>query len=400
MNENAQNVIPQSGESKLIRVQRKLAVAKYVAAVCCAIFAVWGFFLCRNEIESDNFRYIIKYFDKNLVKDATDYKTMTYAFDKNAIFADYKGDVAILSEGQLTLYNIGAKTILSDTLSLSSEKQLVSGDTYLIIYETGKTDYSVYNTFDKIYDGKTQYPVYAIHTGKNGDYAIVTYSESYICEVYFYGKDFKKKYYWKSTSKLVTDIKFSDSGDDFLLTCVTTENTQFKSVVEYRSYNSDSAKKTYEISDEFAMSSVFAKGSGIAVTTDKATHFFTSAGKISASYPHEGIFSSKYALSDALLTVVRKSPSSDEYIFSSYSYKGNLNFSVGTSQKFLSVFQYGNYIYALSGDNTIKKYSMKSGAVMAEYEISPYAQDMLLIDGGYFLVFYKTETQLIKISDI
>jgi len=364
----------------------------------CVVFSFNGAIIIRNETKSDDFGYLIKYFNRNFVKEPSDFKSVSYAFDKNAEFVKFKGDIALISEGQLGIYNLAGKPLYQRAMS-SSKKQLISGDTYLIAYETGRTDYTVYNTFGEIYAGKTQHPIYSIQMGRNGTFAVVTYSDGYICEVYFYNKSFENIYYWKSVSKLVCNIEFSKSGKEFLMTCTTSENTLYKSTVEYRSFNKDEPKRVFEIDDEFVSFAMFGDGGKIIATTDKNTYFLYSDGDIDEKYLHGGIFDAKYSFDGLFVTLVRRSSSSDEYILSAYSDGGSHKFSKSIDYKIIRMFSSGRHLYALCADNTLKKISKSSGEVMSEYKTASYAQDMLYFD-GYFVVFYKTGTAIIKQSDI
>ncbi len=186
-------------------------LAKYGALVVLVIFVVLTTIICRKDLRAENFRYLFKYIDVDPSSTSANYKDIYYSAGSTSYFASYKGDLVLVGDGKLTLYNISGKNIMSGELG-TDEAVCDADGKYLLSYNPGENTVSLFNSFSKLYSITYDYPVTSASAGEDGSFAVITRDDNYRSAVYVYNSTFKRVYSLRSNEKHAASAAVSPNG--------------------------------------------------------------------------------------------------------------------------------------------------------------------------------------------
>ena len=123
------------------------------------------------------------------------------------------GDVALLSDSSLQLFNDTAKEIYSRQHKFQTPV-LRKTDTRALLYDRGSTGYRVENRKRTVMTGKTEYNLLAADISQSGDLVLVTEGTGgYVSELVVLGSDLKTvRFKWSSASNMVVDVAAAPDG--------------------------------------------------------------------------------------------------------------------------------------------------------------------------------------------
>lgn len=171
-----------------LRISQKLQAVKYFILLFVVLAAAMTFFAYRKNITYDNLRYLLRDADAaGHIENAGD--KMTYMPSKNNFYTSFRGDVAALSEGGLTLNRALGSRSYTDAFSAKAPVAAVS-DKYMVVYDVGGNDFYVYNSLGRVYDGRMEYPIYDAAAANDGHFALLTKDATSGYIVYIYNRDF------------------------------------------------------------------------------------------------------------------------------------------------------------------------------------------------------------------
>lgn len=150
------------------------------------------------------------------------------------------GDVALLSDSSLQLYNSTAKEIYSRQHKFQTPV-LRKSDTRALVYDRGSTGYRIENRKRTVAAGKADYNLIAGDISKNGDVVLVTEgSGGYVSELTALGDDLKTvKFKWSSASNMVVDVAAAPDGNSAAAVTVFAENGGLGSSLTLLDFGSD-----------------------------------------------------------------------------------------------------------------------------------------------------------------
>ena len=242
-----------------------------------AIFSIISVTVNFKHITYDNFFFLIKDFSTAVDTESVNYETLSYDASSEQSFCLYRGGLAVVSRSNVSAFTATGRRTLNSNDSYSKPYAVSSGK-YLLVYDMGDGNMSLYNSFAKVYGEKLDYPVTAASFSQQGSFAILTRSEKYESEIIVYSKDFKKLVNFKRGSFAI-DISLDADAKRLGAIYCDTENGMISTSVVF--YDLERHEKTVEYTyvGEFPLSCSFLDGGGFAAISDGAVRIFDKALK-------------------------------------------------------------------------------------------------------------------------
>lgn len=186
-----------------------------------SVFAIVALLFNLSNITYDNFYYFIKDFDTIIATEEYSSFRVDYSYEDLRSYIGYKGGVATIGQSSLTIYSAtGQKT--GKFYHTYSSPEIKGGANYLIIYDQGGNDFSIYNSFARLYSEHLTYPISLIEMCDSGEFVVVTTNNEYRSVLYFYNSDFDciGAYYY---NEYVTSVALSSEGKYMLVSIANTD---------------------------------------------------------------------------------------------------------------------------------------------------------------------------------
>ena len=357
-----------------------------------AIFVAAVIIFCNQDLRAENFRYLFKYIDVDPISTSSNYKDIYYDSNDNTIFTFYKGDLAVICDGKLKLYNIAGKNILDE--KMGTENALCSSDgKYLITYYPGENSVSVFNSFSKLYTISYDYPVMYASAGKNGSFAVITRNKEYRSAVYIYNNSFKSVYTWLSNEKYALSAAISPNGKNVAVITYSQYNGTYLREITVRNISADSQELSVATQGEMPIKIGFFEDENMyAVYADGISFYDERFNKITSVSVNDTIqFYRTFADGILLVTGETKANAKVHY----YDSKGNEKLTENFQFSVLDADILDGTIYLLT---TSAIYKIDSDGVECA-EISGGAEKIFLFDDGNVLVCYSDHTCLVRKND-
>ena len=276
MNQNEE--ISLNGYDRKASVLKKI---KYAVVVLLVLLLMFFFIGYREDITLENIRYLLKYVDVSPSAIGED-SNVAVSFDESAVLftSVYRSDLVILTQNKIVTYDMSAKNGISDNHTLLNPALSV-GKKYFAIFDMGENYFALYNSFSKIYEETTVYPIWDIELGDDGEFAVITAEKGYRSALKIYNNDFENKMNWYTSDKYIVSADLYAGKDAFYVAgCVkNSEDGDFLSSVIVLCDGSDKVETSVEFKSELIFETEFFENGNICVLTDEALRVIDLTGK-------------------------------------------------------------------------------------------------------------------------
>jgi hypothetical protein len=203
-------------EGHYTKLAKRTAAVRYVCMFLILLFAAYSFSFHSNEITMENFRYMMKFI--NLGDDADSPGGTFLSFDggegnRGLIF---KGDLAVVNEGGLTITGWDGEVILRSNFSYEHPQMTENGN-FLFCYDVGGKDLKIFNSYQQMPDSPTfDYPISWLAASPHGEYAVASSAKSYRSAVYVFDSENRIRYSQKFGDTYVDFVDISSDGSEFI----------------------------------------------------------------------------------------------------------------------------------------------------------------------------------------
>ena len=167
----------------------------------------------------DNFNYLLKDIDTAFDVAKKNYNSISYTNDDLRVTKSFRGGIITASTTEMAIYAAtGKKTLHINENFVSPE--IASAQKYAIVYDLGGNNYSVYNSFTRVYHSKTEYSISSVTVADNGWYAITTKDNEHTSVVNLYNEDFKLKNTFYFATKYVFSVSINSKGNRIAIVTV------------------------------------------------------------------------------------------------------------------------------------------------------------------------------------
>ncbi|MBQ7337329.1 MAG: hypothetical protein IJW40_02630 [Clostridia bacterium] len=166
------------------------ATAQMVILMILAVFLAVSFLTGSGRLSVENWTLFISDLSSAVVlPEAGSTETLTYVADEQNRFASYRGGLAVLGKERLTVFTATGRENYTVSLGYNTPR-LISSGKYLLAYDLGGSELSVYNSFTKLFDTVTDSPIRGIAVSEAGYFGVITDDSAYAGCVTLYDGDF------------------------------------------------------------------------------------------------------------------------------------------------------------------------------------------------------------------
>ena len=243
--------------------------------VVLAVFLAVSLATNYKEITYDNFFYLLRDFSTAAESEASNYQILSYDSDPRQNFALYRGGVVSASPSSVSVFTASGRRTLKSNNDYYSPN-VISCDKYVLVYDTASSDFSVYNSFSKVYNQTLDAPITDACFNSGGEFALSTRQNDTKTFIYLYDEDIKLRGRIPD-SRFNFDIALNDSGTRVAALYYTSgDGIGETALCIYDVAGSSSAGTLAEINiaGEFPLKCVFLVNGSVAVITDRSIRVY------------------------------------------------------------------------------------------------------------------------------
>lgn len=213
------------GSSCAARLSFGFNITKIIFTVLFCLFTVSALIFGNRILSYENVYYMFK--DINYITDYNESLPSTLSYSEpftNQNFAAFKNGLAVVSDREYKFFTSTGRTTLMLGSDYTNPKILTSNSTALI-YDAGKSRYSIYNSFIELHSDELEYPISIADIADDGSYVLVTRSKNYATSAKLYNSQFE----------LVTEY----SKNDYIISAKMTPDGKYTVIMSLDSLDGD-----------------------------------------------------------------------------------------------------------------------------------------------------------------
>ncbi|MBQ8440344.1 MAG: hypothetical protein IJX19_06775, partial [Clostridia bacterium] len=140
-------------------ISARLGITQVILYLSLFAFVVLSFFRNTELITYQNFYYFIK--DLNASSEsvfAFESDAVSYPTDSEQSFTLYRKGLAVAGNSAVTVFTATGRQTVSQNISYRHPVTVGAGK-YLLVYELGGTQYSLYNSYAQVFKGSSEQPI-------------------------------------------------------------------------------------------------------------------------------------------------------------------------------------------------------------------------------------------------
>ena len=139
-------------EKKARRPLSELYVTARMVVLCVLVaFIILFVAIGHNDMRAENFRYLIRYLDRSSFSATGDFSTVYYK-GKDPAFVMYKGELAVLSDGTLTLFDSDGAAVMTAGVPKDAQFASAQNESYITLFSRSDGRVYVFNSFSSVFE--------------------------------------------------------------------------------------------------------------------------------------------------------------------------------------------------------------------------------------------------------
>ncbi len=245
------------------------------------IISVFGKYITYN-----NLQYLLRDFDAMAQTGEGDFTTIRYTRQNEQTFAVFKNGIAVAGKETMELYDSTGLLLTGDRAGYN-DPMLVPSEKYLLLYDSGGTDYAVYNSLTRVISRKEEHKIVGGDMSDTGAFVLITRSN----ETKYAIKHFNSALNHAMTiykDNYVMDAAISRDGKRIVVCSAVPSATDFDcELALYAAGQSDMVKKVI-LPHTMPLSVIFGDD-GFTVLCDNGLYFYDRDGEIIVSHSLSGM---------------------------------------------------------------------------------------------------------------
>ncbi len=365
-------------------VSARLGIFQVVLYLSLLAFVVLSFFQNTNLITYRNFYHFFK--DLNASAESVDLlaaESVTYPTSNTQSFALYRGGLAVAGNRSVSIFTAAGRQNVSTNINYQNPVAIGSGK-YLLVYELGGKQYSLYNSHSQIYSGKTDHPINGASISDSGMYALVSSSEEYPSVVSLYNSRFALiNRYHKSGYVMSTDV--DAKGERIAILISNAEAGSFKTSLELYRPGATEAEGVVEIGASLGLTCRFTASGKTAVLCSEGLYFVTPNGECSLACDIAGREISETSFDrEGVALCLKPDTAAEKNRIIVFDKDGKMLYNEAEEETLCDLAYKGESIFFLSA-TAVHRIDLKSGE-QASKDYHTEQKKILAIDGEELLV--------------
>lgn len=274
-----------------LKISGRFRIAAWISVLIFALWLGMMFIAYRDEITVENFRFLMRNVNFRLEAStipSEDTGGIIYSRDDGRVFAVYKDYFASVGNGRIMICDSSGNKAYDEKNSYSSPV-LKSSSSYLLCFDRGGNEYSLYSYFNSLGSEKFDYPITDAAISDSGYYAVATRDRSHYCMVNVYS-DSMKLVQTIRKNKYAVSIDISNDGSQVIVTSFYAGENG-KSMTEVAVHSTSSTEPDFVITLEGTIpyEARYLENGSIVLVGDNKVCFIDKDGKITKELDYSSI---------------------------------------------------------------------------------------------------------------
>lgn len=351
-------------------VSAGLGIVQVVLYLSLFAFVVLSILSNTNLITYQNFYHFFQ--DLNASAERVDiftHDSVSYATDEQQSFTLYRKGLAVAGNTGVTIFSATGRQLVSHVIQYNDPVAVGSGK-YLLVYERGGKQYSLYNANTQMHAGETEYPITGAAVSDSGMYALISSASDANSAVYLYNNRFALINIYKKGGN-VLDAAISSDGRRIALLTVTLNEGGVLTSVMLAEPGKGTAIAENVIASSVGLQCEFTSAGKLVALTSSGVAYLSANGAIESFYDFEGkIPSSAELSSNGAVVCLKKSAISEKNIIIIFDKTGKIVYNDVTPQSVIDVAYRENVLFYTTYEG-VNRLNLQSGELVLE----EYAMD-------------------------
>ena len=268
-------------------VSERLGIMQVVLYMALLAFVVLSLLSNTNLITYRNMYYFVKDLHASAEKvDVWNTDSVSYPTDERQSFTIYRQGLAIAGNQSVTVFTATGRQTVSQTIAYQNPIAEGNGK-YLLVYDLGGKEYSLYNSYTQIFSGKTDYPISGGTVSTTGTYALISASDTHNAVVSVYSSNFKLINQFNKNG-YVMDVAINSRGNAVALVTSSATGGMLSTELLVCRTESKDVLASLKISDSLALSCVFTENDTLGILCADGVYTYSSNGRLHNSVSFSG----------------------------------------------------------------------------------------------------------------
>ena len=305
-------------------VSAGLGILQVVLYLSLFAFVVLSFLTNTNLITYQNFYHFFQ--DLNASAERVDifsHDSVSYSTNEEQSFTLYRKGLAVAGNTGVTIFSATGRQLVSHGIQYNDPVAVGSGK-YLLVYERGGKQYSIYNANTQMYAGETEYPITGAAVSDSGMYALISSASDANSAVYLYNNRFALVNIYKKGGN-VLDAAISADGHRIALLTVTPSGGGVSTAVMLAEPGKGTAIAERVIAPSIGLQCRFTDSGKLVALCTTGVAYLSSNGELDFFYDFEGKIPATADLSaDGVAICLKKSAISEKNIIIIFDKSGKI----------------------------------------------------------------------------
>jgi len=251
-------------------ISRIFRLFEYIFIMASILFAV-GCVAAHPEIMSyNNFLMFVKDFNMSAV-DTRRYTELLYDTDYTDEISLYKDGAAVPGSDSVFMFTATGRLAYTSQHSFDSPR-LEASDSVALLYDFSSDSYALYNSYMRVYKGKSEAPIYGCSVSDSGAYAFIVRKSDGKFGVHVYSESNVRICSFES-ERYIISVSLNDSGDKISVLSLGVSDGERYTLLKVYSCTDGALLAERTLSGETPLFCGFLDGDSIAVLTDSSALF-------------------------------------------------------------------------------------------------------------------------------
>ncbi|MBR3894740.1 MAG: hypothetical protein IKJ35_06285 [Clostridia bacterium] len=342
-------------------VSARLGIFQVILYLSLFAFVVLSFAKNTNLVTYQNFYYFFKDLGASAESvDVVGADTVSYPAADEQSFTLYRNGLAVAGNHAVTVFTATGRQTVSQSIHYKQPIAIGSGK-YLLVYELGGTQYSLYNSYTQIYEGKSDFPIFGATISKEGMYALVSRSENYTSVVSLYSSHFSLLNRYNKNG-YVMDVALNEKGTRLAILTSSVKDGLFATELTLHEPRKGDQGVSLSLGNCMALSCGFSASGGIQALCEDRICFVSSGGTLESEYRFEGMqLASSELCADGAAICLRPSAVSEENTVIVFDKNGKSLYYEALKERVKELRLYGNSLFLMTA-NGVSRLQLKNGS--------------------------------------
>ena len=339
-----------------------LGILQVILYLSLFAFVALSFLANTNLITYQNFYHFFQ--DLNASAERVDvftHDSISYPTDQEQSFTLYRKGLAVAGNTGVTIFSATGRQLVSEGIQYNDPVAVGSGK-YLLVYERGGKQYSLYNANTQMHAGETTYPISGAAVSDSGMYALISSASDANSAVYLYNNRFALINIYKKGGN-VLDVAISPDGDRIALVTVSSNAGGVSTSVMLAQPGKGEAIAERIIASTIGIQCHFTDSGKLAVMCTTGVAYISRNGELDFFYDFDGQIPTSADLCGAGAAIcLKKSAISEKNIIIIFDKSGKIVYNGVTDQK-VDQLAYQEGVLFWTDYNGVTRLDLRSGEV-------------------------------------